>query len=249
MKQSKFLSLSSCLLALASSVPLVATAQTAPAAPASPHTFSFNVGATTDYRYRGISQSGLKPALSGGADYSHASGLYLGVWASSIKWIKDAGGGANVEVDLYGGYKFNISKDVGMDVGLLSYQYPSNGLTPSANTLEWYVAATYGIGTLKYSNSTSNLFGFANSKRSGYWELNFSSDLGDGLTAVAHLGHQTVRNNGAFNYVDYKVGVTKDVSGFLLGASVIGSDSKAYLAPSGKNLGKAGVVLSVSKSF
>jgi uncharacterized protein (TIGR02001 family) len=234
-------------------MPLVATAQTAPApaaaAPASPHTFSFNVGATTDYRYRGISQSGLKPAASAGADYSHSSGLYLGVWASTIKWIKDAGGGANAEIDLYGGYKFNISKDVGLDVGLLTYQYPSNGLTPSTNTLEWYVAASYGIGTLKYSNSTSNLFGFANSKRSGYWEINTTSDLGDGLTVTGHLGYQSVKNNSAFSYLDYKVGVTKDVAGYLLGAALVGTDSKAYLAPSGKNLGKTGVVLSVSKTF
>jgi uncharacterized protein (TIGR02001 family) len=64
-----------------------AFAQAAPAAPES--TLSFNVGAVSDYRYRGISQSRLDTALQGGADYAHKSGAYIGVWGSSIKWIKD----------------------------------------------------------------------------------------------------------------------------------------------------------------
>ena len=71
---------------------------------------SFNVGAVTDYRYRGISQTRVKPALQGGVDFSHPSGLYLGAWASTIKWVKDFGGDSNVEVDLYGGYKGEIGR-------------------------------------------------------------------------------------------------------------------------------------------
>jgi uncharacterized protein (TIGR02001 family) len=87
-------------------------------------------GAVTDYRYRGISQTRLKPALQGGVDYS-AGGFYLGAWASTIKWIKDAGGDASAEIDLYGGYKGEIAKDVTFDVGVLTYQYPSNKLAPA----------------------------------------------------------------------------------------------------------------------
>lgn len=65
---------------------------------------SFNAAVTSDYRYRGISQTRLKPALQGGADYvNNPSGLYAGAWGSSIKWTKDAGGDGNVELDLYGG--------------------------------------------------------------------------------------------------------------------------------------------------
>ena len=77
-------------------------------APEPDYTLSFNVGAVTDYRYRGISQSRLKPALQGGADFAHKSGFYVGTWASTIKWIKDAGGDAPAELDLYGGYKFAV---------------------------------------------------------------------------------------------------------------------------------------------
>jgi uncharacterized protein (TIGR02001 family) len=79
-------------------------------APEPDYTLSYNVGAVTEYRYRGISQSGKKPALQGGVDFAHKSGLYLGAWGSTITWIKDsaaapASAKGPLEVDLYGGYK------------------------------------------------------------------------------------------------------------------------------------------------
>ncbi|OYW27068.1 MAG: hypothetical protein B7Z51_09365, partial [Methyloversatilis sp. 12-65-5] len=58
--------------------------------PASPHTFTGNVGLFSQYVFRGISQTNEDPALQGGFDYSHASGFYLGTWASNISWLKDA---------------------------------------------------------------------------------------------------------------------------------------------------------------
>lgn len=69
------------------------------------HEVSFNAAVTSDYRYRGISQTRLKPALQGGADYTHnPTGLYAGTWLSTIKWIKDVpGGDASIEWDIYAG--------------------------------------------------------------------------------------------------------------------------------------------------
>ena len=136
----------------------VALAQTAAPAPAPESTLSFNVGATTDYRYRGIAQSRLKPALSAGADYAHASGLYVGTWLTTIKWIKDAGGDAPLEWDVYGGYKGQFgASGLGYDVGLLRYQYPNSALPVSPNTTELYGALSYGIFTAKYSHALTNL--------------------------------------------------------------------------------------------
>src|SRR5450830_945145 len=90
---------------------------------------SFNVAGVSDYRYRGISQTRLKPALQGGIDYvNNPGGLYAGVWASTIKWTKDAGGGGQVELDLYAGKRGELVKDISYDVGVLSYVYASNGL-------------------------------------------------------------------------------------------------------------------------
>ena len=114
-------------------------------APEPDYTLSFNVGAVTDYRYRGISQTRLDPALQGGADFAHKSGFYAGTWASTIKWIEDGGGDANAEVDLYGGYKFGAGA-VSLDVGALRYLYPSSSLVVNPDTTELYIAGTFGPG-------------------------------------------------------------------------------------------------------
>lgn len=234
-------------LALALSAALPAFAQEA-AAPVDP--LSFNVSVTTDYRYRGISQTRLKPALQGGADYASPSGFYIGAWGSTIKWIKDAGGDAPVEVDVYAGYKTEVSKDLLLDVGVLQYYYSKNKLNPSANTLELYGALTAGPVTGKLSYSTSNLFGFADSKGSLYLDLSASFDLGDGLMLTPHLGRQEVRHNKTYSYTDYSLALSKDFNGLVVSGAVIGTDTDAYVGgPSSKNLGKAGLVLSLKKSF
>jgi len=82
-----------------------------------------NAAVVSDYRYRGITQTRFDPALQVGADLGLPNGLYAGVWATNIKWIKDAGGKGSSEIDLYGGYKTELSKDLLLDVGVLRYQY------------------------------------------------------------------------------------------------------------------------------
>ena len=208
---------------------------------------AFNAGVVTDYRYRGISQSRLKPALQGGVDYT-AGAFYLGAWGSTIKWIKDGGGGANAEFDIYGGVKGEITKGLGYDVGLLTYQYPSNGLNPSANTLEIYGAVTAGPVTAKYSHSTTNLFGFANSKGSGYLDISATFDLG-GFAVTPHVGRQTVKNNGGFSYTDYSVAISKEISGITWSATLVDTSTSAYTGAGGKDLGKSGIVLGAKLAF
>ena len=228
-----------------------ALAQAAPAAPES--TMSFNVGGVNEYRYRGISQSRFDTALSGGADYADKSGVYVGVWGSSIKWIKDAGGKANTEVDYYGGYKFTVG-DVGYDIGFLRYDYSGNALKPSANTNELYGAATMGPVTLKYSQSTGNLFGFANSKGSSYVDLTATFDLGDGYSLVPHVGYQAVKGagNGIYSYTATALTLGKDLgNGLAASAAIIGTNAKkgSYVSPAGKQLGKSGLVVGLKYSF
>lgn len=217
-----------------------------------PDPLSFNVGAVTEYRYRGISQTRLKPALQGGVDYADPSGFYVGAWGSTIKWIKDAGGDAGVEIDLYGGYKTEIAKGLTLDVGLLQYYYPSNKLNPSANTLEIYGALTFGPVTAKYSQSTTNLFGFADSKGSGYFDVTANFDLGDGMTLSPHVGHQTVKHLSAASYTDYSLTLAKDFSGLVVSGAVIGTDANktAYASPvNGKFMGKTMLVVGLKKTF
>ncbi len=218
---------------------------------------AFNVGAVSDYRYRGISQSRVKPAIQGGADFT-AGGLYLGVWASTIKWIKDIpGGDAGVEIDLYGGYKGEIVKDVGYDVGFLSYVYPSNSLSPSANTTELYGAVTFGPATLKYSHAVTNTFANPDSKNSFYLDLSAGFDVGDGIMVTPHIGYQKIKGpvSDAATYTDYSVTVSKDFSGLVVSAALVGTDAdKGFYSPganakSTKFLGKTGLVLGVKYNF
>lgn len=244
-------------LALASALiaPQLALAQSAPAPAAAPaptpeHSFTYNVGLVTDYRYRGISQSGLNPALQGGVDYAHSSGFYLGAWASTITWLTDANLKGRLEVDLYGGYK-GTAGPISYDVGLLQYWYPGNNANPDANTLEVYGAGTYGAFTAKYSHSLTNLFGTANSKGSGYLDLSATFDLGNGWGVVPHIGRQRVANNGVFTYTDASVTVTKEAYGLVFSGMLVGTDtSKAvFTNANGKYLGKTAIVLGVKKNF
>lgn len=217
------------------------------------HEVSFNAALASDYRYRGISQTRLKPALQGGADYvNNPFGFYAGAWASTIKWTKDAGGGGSVEVDLYAGKRGALTSEISYDVGVLTYVYPSNGLAVSANTTEIYGQLSYGPAYMKYSHSTTNLFGFANSKNSGYLDIGANIEIDSGLILNLHAGHQSVKNNNSYAYTDWKVGVTKDFGILSASLAVIGSNAgkNAYASPAnGKFLGKTAVVATLNKFF
>lgn len=221
------------------------------------HEVSYNVGAASEYRYRGISQSRLDPALQGGADYTHnPSGLYAGTWLSTIKWTKDAGGDGNIEWDLYAGKKGELAKDVAYDVGFLSYVYPSNGLGKvagfaNANTTELYAQIGYGPVYAKYSHSVTNLFGFVDSKNSGYLDVGANVEITPGYTLGLHFGHQSVKNNSAASCNDWKIGVTKEFAGVTFGLAAIGTnaDDKLYITPAGKFTGKTAAVLTAVKTF
>jgi len=226
-------------------------------APEPDYTLSFNAGVVTDYRYRGISQTRLKPAAQGGLDFVHKSGFYLGAWASTIKWIEDSGAtDGKVELDLYGGYKGELAKDLTYDLGVLRYEYVGNELGSvsgyaNANTTEVYGALTAGIFTAKYSQSVTNLFGNINSKGSKYLDLSANFDLGDGWTLTPHVGRQLVNNNSNYHYTDYSLTVAKDL-GKGLTATLMAVDTNAnssYYTWGGKYVGKSGVVAGVKYSF
>ncbi len=210
---------------------------------------AFNVGAVTDYRYRGISQTRLNPAVQGGIDLTLPMGFYAGTWASQIKWISDAGGNADFELDLYGGWKGEVYKGLTLDVGGLAYQYPSNDLHPSANTFELYGALTYDIVTAKYSHSVTNLFGFADSKSSWYLEVAATFNGPWGTTITPHAGHQRVEGLPAASYNDYSLTVSKDFSGLVPSLALVGTSTPNYLGPAGKDLGKSSLVLGVKYNF
>jgi uncharacterized protein (TIGR02001 family) len=231
----------------------------------SPHSISFNVGATTDYIFRGISQSQHDPALSGGVDYSHASGLYAGAWLSTQKWVEKTSlkTDSDFELDIYGGYKGEAG-DIGYDVGLIRYSYDGNQVAGLAtpNTTEAYIGASWKFLSLKYSHTISKYFvgwgipGVVDTKGSNYLELNATHDLGDGWGLLGHVGHQKVKHDNVYNlvnssYTDWKVGVTKDMGWgvFTLAYSDTDADGTGAYRWSGEDVSKGVLALSFSKSF
>ena len=202
-----------------------------------------NVTVVNDYRYRGLTQSNFKPAIQGGFDYAHESGLYIGNWNSSISWIGDsstytANGtksvSAPIEMDFYAGFKKEfIGEGFASDFGVLQYYYPTSGLANGAtspNSTELYAAQNFTFGPVtgfaKVSYAVSTLFGTTNSTGSYYPDLTANYDTGVfGLTVNGHVGDQGVTNTQTvsgvkynFSYTDWKLGVTKDFGGGLSGA-------------------------------
>ena len=268
--------------AIFSTTGIMATAfaqTTAPAAePASvvtPGPFTANLTLTNDYRYRGISQSNFRPAIQGGFDYAHSSGFYIGNWNSSISWISDSASAAGnnasapIEMDFYGGYKYEWSKGFTADVGILQYYYPTTNLSAFAanpNTTEIYAAQNFTFdavtGYLKFSWAASTLFGTANSAGSNYTDLTLNYDTGVwGLALNAHVGYQYVAgqtagggmsNSSLYSYTDWKLGVTKDFGSGLSGSlAYVGTNAKdgSYINPQRQNLGKGGFLISLTKTF
>ena len=220
-----------------------AAAPAAPAAaePASPNTFTYNIGLYSQYVFRGLTQTAQRPAIQGGADYSHSSGLYAGTWASNINWLEDGGNwhSGSMEWDIYGGFRNTIgSTGIGYDVGLLNYVYPGTKTAAAKGTnfvdpytLELYAALSYQWLQAKISYSATDTFGVKNSDGTYYAELNANYPIGDtGYTVMGHVGRQefdgksntvvtgSADNDKLYSYTDYKLGASKTwANGVVLG--------------------------------
>jgi uncharacterized protein (TIGR02001 family) len=239
-------------------------------APEPDYTLAYSAGVVTDYRFRGIAQTAFKPALQLTADFTHKSGFYLGAFGSNVNWIKDFNGATkgSYEVDLYGGYKGSITKELGFDLGLITYIYPGNnsgaagtpgaGSATNANTTEIYAGLSYEMFTAKYSRSTGTFLGFLNSTGSQYLDLSANFDLGDGFSLVPHIGRQTVKGQtpgGLYNYTDYSITLAKDFgNGLSATGALVGTNTKKgagtpYRDLNGKDLGKSTVVVGLKYSF
>jgi uncharacterized protein (TIGR02001 family) len=235
-------------------------AEDPPPAPTPEHTFTGKLGLWSEYEYRGISQTSEKPALQLNLDYAHKSGFYLGTFLSNIKWLKDTAEvngfstSANLEWDIYGGYKFEVVKDWTLDLGYLRYEYPSSSeFNPKPNTDEVYAGVSYGPATLKYSYSINDTFGVPNSKGSDYTELtvNYPTPGLEKLTLNALLGHQNYRHNTFLSYTVWKLGATWDFGGgFNAGGYYKGTDAEeAAYTVKGKDWSKNRLVGFVTWSF
>lgn len=237
-------------------------------APEPDYTLAYNVGAVSDYRVRGITQTANQPSIQGGVDFAHKSGVYAGAWAASnLKWIKEFNGASkgDYEIDLYGGYKAEIAPGLSYDIGAITYQYPGNdsgvaspATLTNATTYEIYGAVTYKVFTLKYSQSVGDFLGVKNSNASRYWDLSAAFDLGEGYTLIPHIGRQTIPSGDGnaldnASYSDYALTLAKDFGNGLTGTvAAVGTNAVEggfYSQADGRFLAKNGFVVGVKYSF
>jgi len=215
---------------------------------------SGNLGLTSDYRFRGVSQTQNAPAVQGGIDYNHVSGLYIGNWNSSVS-SQLYTNGAGVESDVYAGFKKQVFGNFTLDVGTMNYFYPRAGTNGSFDTNELYAGIGYKeLITVKYSHALSDYFGIANSKNSYYVQADAAIPVVGKLSAVAHAGRTEVNNNSKYSYNDYNVGVAYDLQGWNLAAKYYINDNKTSTfmtanTINGQKLYNDAFVFSVAKSF
>ena len=187
---------------------------------------SGNVALTTDYAFRGISQTDQSPAIQGGLDLS-AGSFYLGTWASNINF---GTGGANLELDVYGGYKF-AAGPVAFDVGIIGYLYP--GAADDGAELDYwegYVKPSIALsdsftlgGAIYYSPEFTGESGDAL-----YYEVNGAFTVSDALSFSGAVGMQSVDTDGFFfgedEYTTWNVGGTYSAMGLGFDLRYVGTD-------------------------
>lgn len=142
---------------------------------------SANLAITSNYIWRGMTQTNNSPAVQGGLDLGY-KGFYLGTWGSNVEF----GGGTdnNLEADFYAGYAGEIA-GFGYDLGYIYYAYPNE--SNAFNFDEAYVGLSYDWDSFGVNGKYS--FGLNNENDTpDYWEVGASAKLPWEVTLAASYG-------------------------------------------------------------
>lgn len=203
-------------------------------APAASEGLSFNLGLTSLYKYNGIDQDvrapkNVRPALQGGVDYDFGNGLYVGNWNSTGKF--GAQGQADLEIDLYGGYRGEFGQGWRYDVGAIRFVYPKDN---SWNANEWYVRLGHGIFSAQYGH------GFGNGNKTARLALSLAQPLSEKLTLEAGIAFRNRHNMDSAK--DAHLGLVYDLGGGLTTSARISGAETAKTGPAGKTRLVVGLV-------
>ena len=157
-----------------------------------------NVGLTSNYIWRGVTQTDDAAAISGGIDYGHDVGIYLGTWISNTT------SAVGPETDLYIGFAKDIG-DFGFDVGYISYMYAQNNDVPDIDFEEIYVGGTWKMLSAKYSDDGDN----------NYIEAAVDFEIAKDLSLALHYGSYSF-DVSAGDYSDYSIALNKGDWSFML---------------------------------
>lgn len=198
---------------------------------------------TSDYDFRGLTQTARDPALQASLDWANDSGFYLGAWASNVDFGK--GTDSDVEVDVYAGFRGSFNDELSFDVGAVQYTYQPGD--DDVDFTETYASLTYKALSAKYSYA----WDYGNTgNAASYFELNSALPLPNDFSLTLHGGY----SSGEYwteNYFDYSIGVSKSVGNFALSLKwVDGSDlQSAQEAPGDVFTSDAKVVFSVATTL
>lgn len=215
-----------------------------------------NVALTSDYVWRGYSQTLEDPAIQGGFDYAHDSGLAVGIWGSNVDFTDEddptfAVGdddGADLEVDLYGSYSGEFGNGIGYSLGLIYYTYPGTNAGFDFDWLEFNAGLSYGPVAFAV-NYSSDVY---NSNETGvYYSLSVEHEI-DGFTLAAGVGYydydEAVFGAGVPDSVlDYHLGIATSQLGLDWDLSYYDTDSDGEALYG--DIAEGRTVLTVSKSF
>lgn len=240
---------------------LVAAPVLAQAAPASDFTITGGATLTSDYRFRGLSQTNTHFAVQGTIGVSHSSGFYVGTWGSSIASYVSQG--SSQEIDLYGGYKKTINGTT-IDGGLLYYFYPGNAKGTTTDFFEPYLNVSHTFGPisakagLNYAWKQHALSYGANPREDNlytYGELS-GGIPNTGVTVTGHIGETWGRSylsGGLKNYTDWSLTAAYTWKQLTFSVAYVDTDVKKGEITSGfpvyRNIGKSGVVGAIAVAF
>jgi uncharacterized protein (TIGR02001 family) len=248
----KFATVSAAIMASIAAVPAYADEE------AETKAITVNGSATvvSDYRFRGISQTDKNFAVQGSVTATHESGLYVGVWGSSIDDYIAAGG--DQEIDLIAGYKKTFGATT-VDVGSTYYYYPgAEQIIPGFDSdfVEFYGSVSQAVGPVTakvgamYAPKQSALdYGFG--KEDNFYMNGSLSGSVSGVGLTASVGHSFSQSylTGGIKYTDWSLGASYTTGPVTFGVSYVDTDASGFNPASGKNIYKAGVVGSLSVAF
>lgn len=191
-----------------------------------------NVALTSDYRFRGISQSDKDPAVQGGFDATFEPGFYLGTWGSSIDFGggNDTGDFSTLELDYYGGWAGPIGDtDFGMNVGYIYYDYPGDTVDPKGDYQEFYIKPSWNGLTVGVAYSDDY---YAKTGEFFYYSADYSFKFMTDFALGLHAGYNDFENdndatflsNDKDSYADYSASLTYTFKGVDLSIAYVATD-------------------------
>jgi uncharacterized protein (TIGR02001 family) len=204
---------------------------------------SANAAVSSNYLWRGVTQTLDEVAVSGGIDYAHQSGFYVGTWASNVDFGSfDAGVNApysdqdaSYELDFYAGYSGSAG-DLAYDLGYIYYAYPDDEFN-DIDLGEIYASLSYShftFGAAYLVNSGDDAFSEGMEDDWLYLNLDAGFELSDGLELAFHLGSfsgDSIEDWLADDYIDYNISLSKSGFTFMVAdTNLDGDDLKVVVS-------------------